>query len=86
MKYMVTWNVSPENYERAMARFKNEDPKPGPEVETLGRWIEIGGMQGFSLFETNDPAAFWKFATKWADLLETQVVPVLTDAEMASAL
>ncbi len=86
MKYMVTWSVSPENYAKAMARFKNEDPKPGPEVQTLGRWVEVGGLQGFSLFETNDAAALWKFAAKWADLLDSRVVPVLTDAEIASAL
>ena len=85
MKYMVTWSVSPENYEEAMARFKEHDPAPPPGLKVLGRWIEVGATQGFSLYETDDAATLAKLAMQWADLLDHEVVPVLTDEEIAKA-
>jgi hypothetical protein len=85
MKYMVAWTVSPENFAPAMARFKQEDPKPPASVKTLGRWVGVAGMEGFSLYETDDAAALWKLSSKWADLIDVQVIPVLTDEEVAKA-
>ncbi|TMH37156.1 MAG: DUF3303 domain-containing protein [Betaproteobacteria bacterium] len=86
MKYMVTWSVKPENFERALTRFKTEDPKPAPDLKVLGRWVEVGGMNGFSLFETDNAGALWKFSSQWTDLMDVRVAPVLTDAEIAQAL
>jgi hypothetical protein len=85
MKYMVTWSVSPENHGKAIARFKEHDPIPPPGLKVLGCWIEVGGTQGFSLYETDDAATLAKLAMQWADLLNHEVVPVLTDAELAKA-
>ena len=85
MKYMVTWSVKPENFEKALARFKNEDPKPSADVRTLGRWVEIGAMKGFSLFETDNAVALWKFSARWSDLMEIQVAPIVADEEIAKA-
>jgi hypothetical protein len=41
--------------------------------------MERGG--GFSLYETNNPAALHLGASKWADLLELNTVAVIEDAE-----
>jgi len=86
MKYMATWSVRPENFQKALTRFKTEDPKPGSDVKVLGRWVEVGAMSGFSLFETNNAAAIWKFSAQWADLMDVRVAPVLTDAEIAQVV
>ena len=42
-------------------------------------------MEGFSLYETDDAAELWKLSSKWADLIDVQVIPVLTDEELAKA-
>ena len=39
----------------------------------------------FRVFETDDAAALAKLSMQWDDLIDGEVIPVLTDAELAKA-
>jgi hypothetical protein len=86
MKYMTIWQISPENIEAVIDRFKTADPQPPDGVTLVGRWHEMASGKGFSLIESDDPVAVARFVNAWADLVDQQLVPVLDDAEVVQAL
>jgi len=78
MKFMITWNISPENYMAAVERFLKTGA-PGPEgLKTIGRWHAAGSTKGFHLVEGSD-TALAEINAQWADLLDLEVVPVVED-------
>lgn len=74
-------------------RFKNHDPKPiGERFRRSGRmlpegltyhasWVDPDGARCFQLMETADPDLLKRWTAHWADLVEFDVVPVLTSQE-----
>jgi hypothetical protein len=86
MKFMTTWALIPGTVQEAVDRFLAGEAAPQEGVTLLGRWHNVDCSGGFSLYETNDPAALHKGAAKWADLLELNTVAVIEDAEAGSNL
>lgn len=74
--------------------FKDGDPAPVyKRVAEQGRmmpdglsyvnsWIEIGMDRCFQVMETDDPALLQEWIKNWGDLVDFEVVPVVTSAEM----
>ena len=85
MLYMLTWNISEENYEAAVERFQAGDEMPAG-VKMVGRWHALGAGYGWTLVETDDPVAAARIGVKWSDLVSSEVTPVLTDEQVAQAL
>jgi hypothetical protein len=85
MLYMLTWNISEENYEAAVERFQAGDEMPAG-VKMVGRWHALGSGYGWTLVETDDPVAAARIGVKWSDLVSSEVTPVLTDEQVAEAL
>ena len=81
MKFMATWTVVPGSLRAAVDRFLTGEITPAPGVTLLGRWHQADCNGGFALYETNDAAALFEGAAKWADLLVLHTVAVIEDAE-----
>jgi hypothetical protein len=81
MKFMTTWALIPGTVQEAVDRFLAGEAAPQEGVTLLGRWHNVDCSGGFSLYETNDPAALHKGAARWADLLELNTVAVIEDAQ-----
>ena len=81
MKVIASWNVRPGALKEAVARFLATQGAPAPGVTLLGRWHKADCIVGFSLFETNNPAAFFEGAATWTDVLEVHSHVVIEDAE-----
>ena len=74
-------------------KFKHPDPRlVGERFQTKGRmqpeglvyhasWLEPSGTRCFQLMETADPELFGQWTSHWDDLMEFEIVPVLTSAE-----
>jgi hypothetical protein len=77
-------------------RFKNQDlPAIGERFQLHGRmlpegllyhasWMDAAGARCFQLMETTDPSLLQQWIDLWADLVEFEVVPVLTSQEFWS--
>ncbi len=51
----------------------------------LSSWVSAEGTDRcFQLMETDDPALFGAWTQRWSDLVEFEVVPVVTSAEAAA--
>lgn len=86
MKFMSTWSFQGGAIPEAAARFLAGDAAPEPGTTILGRWHNTDLSGGFFLFETDDPAAMYRGALRWADVLEINTVPVIEDSEAGAAL
>jgi Protein of unknown function (DUF3303) len=86
MKTILTWNVRPGAIKEAAGRFLAGQAVPEPGVKMLGRWHKTDMSGGVALYETDNPAALYAGAAKWADVLEFQSSVVIEDAEAGPVL
>ena len=80
MKFMSTWTLLPGSVKSAAEQFLAGGGGEPEGVTLLGRWHNVDCSGGFSLYESNNPAALHLGAAKWADLLELNTVAVIEDA------
>jgi hypothetical protein len=81
MKVMSTWSPRPGALQEAIQRFLEGEAAPVEGVTLLGRWHSVDSSIGFSLYETDNPAALHHGALRWVDLLEITTYVVIEDAE-----
>ena len=74
--------------------FKDRDPAPVyrrfaesgrmmPEgLRYVSSWIEVGMDRCFQVMETAEPILLQEWIKSWSDLVDFEVVPVVTSAEM----
>ena len=79
-------------------RFKNGDPAPVYErfrargrmlpdgLTYVASWVDSAHTRCFQLMESSDPSTFDKWTAQWADLVDFEIVPVVTSAEAADAV
>lgn len=86
MKVLATWTLRPGAAKEAAGRFL-AGLGAAPEGTTLlGRWHKTDGSGGYSLLETNDPAALYAGTLPWLDLIEFDNALVVEDAQVGPAL
>lgn len=86
MKIMSTWSLRPGSIREAVNRFLAGEAAPREGVTLLGRWHSVDTACGFTLYETDNPAALYEGAARWAEFLEIRVHLVVEDAEAGAVL
>ena len=51
-------------------------------LKYVSSWIELGMDRCFQVMETDDPILLQEWIKNWGDLVDFEVVPVVTSAEM----
>lgn len=83
MLYISRYKTIPDKIREAQERFKKGGGQPPAGVTLLGRYHNSDMSGGVSIFETDDPVIAASYANQWADVLEMDTRPALTDAELA---
>ena len=86
MHYMFNIHLPSDTLDERTARFLETGGLPPTGVTMHARWHSLGLDQVFVHVESDDPAAIYRYAAMWADVLEIEVVPVIEDAEAAAVL
>ncbi|HEX4038581.1 MAG TPA: DUF3303 family protein [Acidobacteriaceae bacterium] len=86
MKVMSTYSIRPGCVPEAAKRFLAGKATPPAGVKILGRWHKTDASGGYTLFETNNPAALYAFAASWIDVLDNHSTTVIEDSEAGPAL
>ena len=86
MKFMLTWSFQGGAIPEAAERFLAGEASPEPGTTLLGRWHNVDLSGGYALYEASDPAALYRGAVKWGDLLEMTTIAVIEDADAGTAL
>jgi len=76
--------------------FKGRDPEPVYErfaergrmapdgLNYVASWIEVGMSRCFQVMETDNATLLQNWISKWNDLVDFEVVPVVSSAEMVN--
>jgi hypothetical protein len=79
-------------------RFKNDDPAPvyrrfrdrgrlAPEaLKYVSSWVTSDMTKCYQLMECDDPLLLEQWIARWEDLVDFQVLPVITSAEAAERI
>jgi len=85
MLYMVVERFKNRDAKAVYGRF-NEKGRMLPEgLKYVGSWTETNFDRCFQLMECDDTSLFDAWMVHWKDLVEFEIVPVLTSAEAAKA-
>ncbi|HET9250737.1 MAG TPA: DUF3303 family protein [Candidatus Eisenbacteria bacterium] len=78
--------------------FRNGDPEPvyrrfreqgrlAPEgLRYVSSWVTRDLKHCYQVMETDDPALLREWISRWEDLVEFEVIPVVTSAEASAAV
>jgi Protein of unknown function (DUF3303) len=67
-------------------RFREHGRQAPEGLVYLDSWVDLPGGRCFQLMRTNTPALFDAWLSHWSDLIDFELVPVLTSAEAARAV
>jgi hypothetical protein len=71
----------------AVYRRYREQGRMTPEgLNYLESWVESGFDRCFQLMECDDPRLFQQWVDRWQDLVEFEIVPVVTSQQAAEAI
>jgi hypothetical protein len=67
-------------------RFRDKGRMAPAGLEYISSWVDLDFRRCFQLMEAPDEAALSEWTRNWADLVEFEIVPVLTSEQAAKAI
>ncbi len=83
---MVTFPLTHHAYKERIARFLESGAPPPEGVTILGRWFTSAQSRGFMVVETEESKLLFKYTAEWADIMDFEIYPVVTDEEAGEIL
>ena len=84
MLFRLDYSIPVENVTSAQQRFATLDEKRDG-LTVIDRRHEAGN-RGFMVCEADDVVALGKFSNQWSDLCDIDIVPLMTDEQVAQVL
>ena len=85
MLYMIIENFRNADAVPVYRRFRERGRLAPPGLRYVASWVQPDLTRCFQVMECDDPAALEEWMSKWSDLVDFEVQPVLTSEE-ATAL
>ncbi len=85
MKFVMTYRINAENWDKAVDRFLEGGGLPPEGVTMLGRW-HAPGRHGYILLASEDQTAIYRWTAEWNDVCGFDITPVVEDEEAAGVL
>ena len=82
MLFMVIEHFKGRDPEPVYRRFAERGRMMSEGLSYVNSWIEVGMDRCFQVMETEDPILLQEWIKNWGDLVDFEVVPVVTSAEM----
>lgn len=86
MLYMVIEHFKDGNATPIYQRFRERGRLMPPGLTYIASWVEQGFGRCFQLVECDDAELLWQWISRWNDLIDFEVVSVMTSAEAADAI
>jgi Protein of unknown function (DUF3303) len=81
MIFMVFERFRNRDVETIYRRFRDKGRMMPDGLRYMGSWIETNFDRCFQLVECDDARLFQDWTTKWSDLIDFEIVPVMTSEE-----
>lgn len=82
MLFMVVEHFKDRNPAPVYKRFAEQGRMMPDGLKYVNIWIEVGMNRCFQVMETDDPTLLQEWMRNWNDLVDFEVVPVVTSAQM----
>ena len=85
MLFMVIERFKNRDAKAVYSRFKEKGRMAPDGLKYIGSWTETNFDRCFQVMECDDPSLFEQWMVHWQDLVEFEIVPIMTSAEAAVA-
>ena len=86
MLFMVIERFRNRDAAAVYRRFRERGRMTPDGLRYLESWVETDFDRCFQLMECDDPELFRQWVERWEDLVEFEIVPVVTSREAADAI
>ena len=86
MLYMVVERFRPGRAPAVYRRAREQGRMMPPGLQYVASWVEPDFGRCFQVMECDDPALLDAWMARWDDLVDFEVLPVVTSAEAAAAV
>jgi hypothetical protein len=86
MQFMVSWKIAPGHHKLAAHAFLKSGAPTPKGLSVIGRWHAPGSACGWAVLEGQDVTVLAQHIAQWANLLEFQITPVISDTDAGKAL
>ena len=83
MLYMIIENFGDQNINTVYQRFEERGRLMPDGLEYINSWVTKDLGRCFQVMRTNDPDLLQQWIDKWSDIVEFEIIPVMTSAEAA---
>lgn len=85
MLFMVIERYKNRDAQAVYSRFRERGRMAPAGLQYVASWVEENFDRCFQVMETDDPGLFEEWIANWQDLVDFEVVHVLTSAEASQA-
>jgi hypothetical protein len=86
MLYMIIEHFRNGDALPVYRRFRDQGRLAPDGLRYLGSWVTDDFRRCFQIMECDDPKLLAEWTSRWADLVEFEIVPVITSAEAATTV
>lgn len=86
MLFMVIERFRNRDANAVYRRFREHGRMLPDGLKYIESWTEATFDRCFQLMECDDPSLFQEWVSRWHDLVEFEIVPVVSSAEAASSI
>ena len=86
MQYMVVENFRDGDALPVYRRFRDQGRLAPEGLRYVASWVTEDLRRCYQVMECDDPAVLAQWTARWADLVEFEVIPVLTSTEAVAAV
>lgn len=83
MLYMVIEDFRDQNIKSVYQRFEDRGRLMPDGLEYVNSWVTEDLDRCFQVMQTNDPDLLQQWIDNWSDLVDFEIIPVMTSAEAA---
>ena len=86
MLYMVIEHFKDTSGIPVYRRFRDRGRMSPPGLDYVSSWVETSWARCYQVMSTEQPALLQEWMANWSDLIDFEVVPVMTSAEAAAGI
>jgi hypothetical protein len=86
MLYMIVETFRGGDARPVYRRFRDEGRLAPEGLRYVGSWVTDDFQRCFQIMECDDPKLLAQWTARWDDLVEFEIVPVMTSAEAVAAI
>ena len=86
MLYMVLEKFRNADAVPVYRRFRDQGRLASQDLRYVGSWVTADLTQCFQVMECDDPSSLNEWIAKWSDVVEFEVIPVMTSSEALAAV